>query len=303
MNIIKLFVIVLTVLITLCVAGLKPKMHKHFILVSPSFKLTNNNQNPKDMQSVFLFKTGSAKNQQQKIVKSVESEQNDYYTQRKTKIIPSSFFSEQGASVYSEATSQAVDTTSSQYNKLSSIDNAKAWAELEKRIHEQRDAYNKNKNSSNKNEKNNPASEDSVNFFDSFGGKDFSCPVCEELHDAQYKDDIVAWNIWRSNLQNRIMDEVDIDAYYGTIFFFTFKVDNNRNITNIKVQSTDFMNREAIDAVRKAIVRLNGQPILKFPKNTSRESVDFRGAFVISTYSQYSTPSDYNDYERIRMRY
>ena len=72
MNIIKLFVIILTVVITLCAAGLKPKMHKQFILVSPTFKLTNNNQIPKDMQSVFLFKTGEAKTQQQKVVHSVE---------------------------------------------------------------------------------------------------------------------------------------------------------------------------------------------------------------------------------------
>ncbi len=302
MNIIKLFVIILTVVITLCAAGLKPKMHKHFILVSPTFKLTNNNQIPKDMQSVFLFKTGEAKTQQQKVVHSVESEQNDYYTQRKTKIIPSSFFTDKDENSYVVSTSELSDSKEFSQQKVDlSSDNAKAWAELEKSIYEQKEAYNKNKNDKNKKS---DSFANEVSDYDNFNSGDLSCPICDELHNTDYeKDELIAWNIWRSNLQNKIMDDSDIDASYGSIFYFTFKVDNNRNISDIKVFCTDFTNQEAIEDVRRAIVHLNGHPILKFPKNTSRNSTIFKGGFIISTHTQYSSPSDFNDYERIRMRY
>ena len=42
MNIvINAFVIILILIVTLCTATVKPKMHKHFILTSQNFKLTN----------------------------------------------------------------------------------------------------------------------------------------------------------------------------------------------------------------------------------------------------------------------
>jgi hypothetical protein len=123
------------------------------------------------------------------------------------------------------------------------------------------------------------------------------------LRDSKYRDELIAWNVWRSNIQNTIMDNSDVDANYGTIFYFSFKVDKNRNISNIKIISTDFGNSASISEVRKAINGLRGKPILDFPEGTNRNHVDFTGGFIIGTVAQYATPDDYNDYERIRMQY
>jgi hypothetical protein len=135
--------------------------------------------------------------------------------------------------------------------------------------------------------------------------KDKTCPACnnKNMNNTNYRDELIAWNVWRSRIQNQIMDDSDVDADYGTVFYFTFKVDKYRNITDVKVICTDPSNTTASSSVRKAILRLRGKAILEFPKGTNRSMVDFTGGFLMGAYSQYSSPGDYNDIEHIRTQY
>ena len=308
MNIvINAFVIILILIVTLCTATVKPKMHKHFILTSQNFKLTNDFYNPKDMQSVSLFKIGETKVSSPISVQKVTEEQNTYYQNRETKIIPSSFFSSSESA--NARTTYSSDTNQTERNQSQiSSDNAKLWADLEKKTHADRDKYaSKSSNSSS----NIDSKSSGKNTQSNYGSEDLSCPICEGLHDfenatykdAKYRDETIAWNKWRSNLQNRIMDDSDIDADYGTIFYFSFTVDNNRNISNVRVISTNLWDKESTEVVRRAILHLKGKPILNFPPNTNRSSIKFTGGFVIGTTSQYSTPGDYNDFEHVRLQY
>ena len=115
------------------------------------------------------------------------------------------------------------------------------------------------------------------------------------------QEEIIAWNKWRSNLQNQIMRDSQIDyAPLGTLFLFTFVVDKYGNISNIKVECSNpnYMDI-ARNNVKPAIANLQKKPILNFPKGTQRTSTVVTGLFLIGTQERYSTPNDFSDYERV----
>lgn len=115
------------------------------------------------------------------------------------------------------------------------------------------------------------------------------------------EEEIIAWNIWRSNIQNQIMRDSNIDfAPLGTVFMFSFVVDKFGNISNIKVECShpSFMD-VARNNVKPAIMRMQKKPILNFPKGTQRTSTVVTGLFLIGTQERYSTPDNYSDYERV----
>jgi len=116
------------------------------------------------------------------------------------------------------------------------------------------------------------------------------------------QEEIIAWNIWRSNIQNQIMKDSNIDfAPLGTAFTFTFIVDKFGNVSNIKVDCSvpSFMD-VARNNVKPAIANLQKKPILNFPKGTRRTSTVVTGMFLIGTQTRYSTPANYSDYETVR---
>ena len=137
-------------------------------------------------------------------------------------------------------------------------------------------------------------------------------PVKPEIHQPEPKttndnpymteqEEIIAWNRWRSNLQNQIMRDSRIDyAPLGTLFTFTFVVDKFGNISNIKIMCSNpnYMDI-ARSRVKPAIANLQRKPILKFPKGSRRTSTIFIGGFTIETHEIYASPENYSDYERI----
>lgn len=116
------------------------------------------------------------------------------------------------------------------------------------------------------------------------------------------QEEIIAWNIWRSNIQNQIMRDSDIGfAPQGTVFTFSFVVDKFGNVSNIKVEcSHPYFMDTAREGVKPAISKLQGKPILNFPKGTQRVTTTFTGNFVISNQNIFSTPGDFSDYERVK---
>lgn len=116
------------------------------------------------------------------------------------------------------------------------------------------------------------------------------------------QEEIIAWNKWRSNIQNQIMRDSDIGyAPIGTVFSFTFIVDKFGNVSNIKVEcSNPNLMNAARQKVKPAIANLQKKPILNFPRGTQRTSTVFTGTFSISTSERYSTPNDFSDYERVK---
>jgi len=115
------------------------------------------------------------------------------------------------------------------------------------------------------------------------------------------QEEIIAWNIWRANLQNRVMRDSKVMAPLGTVFMFSCVVDKYGNISNINAWSTDpDYTSMAKRNVKPALAALQGQSILKFPEGTRRNSTVVAGSFVMATADRYASPNDYSDYERVR---
>jgi len=114
---------------------------------------------------------------------------------------------------------------------------------------------------------------------------------------VEFKED--AWNLWRSNIQNKIIDDVKIDyAPLGIIYRYTFNVDNIGNIWDIKIScSYPEYEKYAKKSLETAITNLQKTPILKFPDGSKRKYTTFNGLFLIGTQARYATPNNYSDYE------
>ena len=115
------------------------------------------------------------------------------------------------------------------------------------------------------------------------------------------QEEEIAWNVWRSNLQNQIMRDVKLPTIpQGTKFNYTFKVDKYGKITEVKTYATpSSYTPYAIQYIAPVIRSYQGRSILNYPAGTQRTIVEAYGAWKISTSSKYSTPQDYNDVEKV----
>lgn len=115
------------------------------------------------------------------------------------------------------------------------------------------------------------------------------------------QEEIIVWNKWRSSLQNRVMQDVKLNAPLGTRFRFSFTVDRYGQISNLKVWSDNpEYTSLAVRQIKPLLLSYQGQPILNFPSGTKRIITNVTGGFVLATFDKYSTPSDYSDVERIK---
>lgn len=115
------------------------------------------------------------------------------------------------------------------------------------------------------------------------------------------KEEEIAWNVWRSNLQNQIMQDVKLPALpNGIVFRFSFNVDKYGKITNIYTSSDNpAFTPYAIQYIAPIIRSYQGKSILNFPEGSSRTATEFKGGWKISANERLSTPQDYNDYEKV----
>lgn len=115
------------------------------------------------------------------------------------------------------------------------------------------------------------------------------------------QEEEIAWNVWRSNLQNQIMKDVRMPALpNGIVFKFTFDVDKFGKISNIYTYSDNpAYTPYAIQYIAPVIRSYQGKSILNFPEGSSRTSTVFKGGWKISSSERLSTPKDYNDYEKV----
>lgn len=117
------------------------------------------------------------------------------------------------------------------------------------------------------------------------------------------QEETIAWNIWRSNLQNQLMKDSKLPVLpIGTIFKVSFDVDKSGRISNIQTWSTNpKYTPYAIEFVAPVIRSYQGKSIVEFPNGSKRTMTTFNGGWKISESQKYSTPNDYNDYEKVKM--
>ena len=115
----------------------------------------------------------------------------------------------------------------------------------------------------------------------------------------------IAWNIWRSNLQNKIMTDVKLPIMpQGTVFKFSFDVDKFGRVTNVQTYSTTPQYTPyAIQYITPVIRSYQGKSILNFPEGSNRTATKVVGGWKIAEVAIYSKPSDYNDTEtKVRVK-
>ena len=115
------------------------------------------------------------------------------------------------------------------------------------------------------------------------------------------QEETIAWNKWRSDLTNRIMQDTKLpDIPNGTVFQFSFNVDKYGKITNVQTGANPAnYTPYAIQYIAPVIRSYQGRSILNFPEGTQRTSTQVTGKWRISGTQRYSTPQDYNDVEKI----
>ena len=115
------------------------------------------------------------------------------------------------------------------------------------------------------------------------------------------QEEEIAWNKWRSNLQNSIMRDSRLpNMPLGTVFKFSFTVDKYGKVTNVKTWSTDARYTPyAIQYIAPTIRSYQGHSILNFPAGSNRVITDVTGSWRIATSASYSSPSDFNDIEKV----
>ena len=123
----------------------------------------------------------------------------------------------------------------------------------------------------------------------------------QPVHVMTAQEEEIAWNKWRSNLQNQIMRDSRLpNVPTGIVFKFSFSVDKYGKVTNVKTWcTTPQYTPYAIQYIAPAIRSYQGHSILNFPAGSSRLTTDVTGGWKISTSSKYSTPQDYNDIEKV----
>lgn len=114
------------------------------------------------------------------------------------------------------------------------------------------------------------------------------------------EEEIIAWNKWRSDLQNKLMSDSKIAAPIGTTFAFSFTVDKFGTISNLKTWSTNpSYTPLAVRIIKPLLLSYQRTAILNFPTGSKRVITNVDGGFTMARSSRYSSPSDYNDYERV----
>lgn len=116
------------------------------------------------------------------------------------------------------------------------------------------------------------------------------------------REERIAWNKWRSDLQNEIMYRSAIEGPIGTLITFNFMVTERGRIYNVNFSCNNpKVEEEARSDLARVLREIERSDILKFPNNTKRKEVKFQGGFMLDYDTQYSSPSDYSDYERVRI--
>lgn len=297
MKILSIFVIIAVLLSTIIASAIRPGVHKQFILTPPDFKISGLSQRPTDLQSVRMFKIGDAPVQivdLPNVSNSQSVETSDApIIPSDVKIIPSDFI--QNMPVNNGNSQSNPDSQANSQSQV--LDNSdKVLEQVEKMLNTEilpspEEPVSNNSSSQTRTEK--PKVDKNT---DSSSG----CSICDQLKNPKVRAELIAWNKWRSDLQNTIMEHSDVEAPYGTLFYFTFKVDNNRHISNIRIISTRPNTEEDIKNIRSTIVGLNGDNILTFPKGSNRKSITFSGGFLMSDYEMFSSPSDFKDFEYVQ---
>ena len=125
-------------------------------------------------------------------------------------------------------------------------------------------------------------------------------------------EETIAWNQWHANLANEIhrlsnLRQEDFKVtIYKTKVYYSFDVDNNRNISNIIITVENLPSKNDTNKVithfKTIINMMNNKPILKFVEGSQRTSVHVQDSikWVNPGEEKTTNASKYSDYETVK---
>ena len=302
-------IILFTIIATICISYFQPQMHKPLIVYNSEYKLVTQTQSneaspvddniaiaEKEVKSAPSVTVKTEKIEQPakkipdivKITKDITTQQKPKVATKKieTKVVPTVKKEEKKVdnnikTIIDKYSNKPITAKEQETVKK---ETPKAVKQVEKKV-EQPKVVQEQKTTQ-------PQVQQSVHI-----------PAIQPTKTAEQKarEEEIAWNKWRSRLQNQIMEDVNMpNIPYGTIFKFTFTVDKYGKISRVQTWSSNpAYTPHAIQYIAPVIRSYQGRAILNFPAGSNRVTTDVAGAWKVSTKSKYSTPQDYNDTERV----
>lgn len=260
----KILMFMAAMAISLVVFFINPSLHKPLVIEKESFKLTKAYEEPAKSQTLKLLRLGAAPaDTKQIIAQAVKSEEP---VTRQINIEPSAFY-------------QYANDKAKQKKQMWQPDPPPPPQKLPPQ-----QVYNNR----------NDVEDDEDNEIKKPEDKSLKSRMLKR------KEETIAWNKWRSDIQNSIMVDAAVSAPIGTLFFFQFTVDKNRHVSNVKVLSSNPMYQKvASKDIGETIKGYEGSDLLKFPPNTKRKKVKFDGSYMIWINTEFSSPDNYSDFERV----
>lgn len=255
----KVFVVIAFVFINLCVLAFEPSVHAPFVMEKKDFKLAKSYQEPKSTGNINLFKIGFSGKPVQDMQSGTELAPVDS-AQPVTREVHI-----EPSEFYRQASGYGIRNVSNTRQKISErVKTPSENSGIQTRV------------------------------------ENITNPVEEKPKKLTRREETIAWNNWRSSLQNRVMDESQIAAPMGTLVTFSFRVSSRKTISKIKVNCTNWGYSEKVrEAMIPLIQSYAGKDFLAFPEGSERKFTDVKGAFLIWYETSYSSPDDYNDFERV----
>jgi len=117
----------------------------------------------------------------------------------------------------------------------------------------------------------------------------------------------ISWNEWKSNFINRFLDDSlyikSLDNYgLGTWFYYSFEVTRYGEIQNIKIFSFYLKPLDRLE-IRNLIKSYAHKNITVFPENSNRQKAKIEAIVLLGESESKTKPSDFNDYERVKVKY
>ena len=127
-----------------------------------------------------------------------------------------------------------------------------------------------------------------------------------EKNNDQYSYQSVSWNEWRSNFIDRFLDDsiylTCLDEYgLGSWFYYSFEVTKYGNIENIKIFSF-YLKSYDKEQIKNLIKSYAYQGITKFPPNSKRMRAKVKAIVLLGDAESKAKPSDFNDYEKVKVK-
>ena len=297
MNIFGYVLIVFTLLLTVFVGIKQPKMHTKIFVYDSQYEIVEDNKTPPVETTVKTeeIPTVSVENNESRIqiamdeaenptvrveVKQVEQPKTETQTQKKTQV----------KTTTPKTTTKPINQTTQTQQKTTKT--AQAQPKTTQTTQQKQQVSQQRPQTTTVQTQTQPTQTQTVVK---------TAPVQTTVKVLTAQEEEIAWNVWRSNLQNKIMRESRLpNIPIGVVFKVSFDVDKYGKITNLQTWSTDSRYTPyAIEFVAPVIKSFQGKPILNFPQGSQRTKTTFTGSWKIAATAKYSKPDDYNDTERV----